>query len=105
MWARTRWPFSSSTRNIAFGRGSTTRPSTSIAPSFLAMSSAIRDLVCSVGLSWARKRFRNRERLGHDGTGARDAPKDQCTWPARAAAAWGGPAQIHVNLVGDARYG
>src|SRR6266508_4025424 len=32
--ARTLWPLESSTRNIAFGRGSTTVPSTSIAPSF-----------------------------------------------------------------------
>src|ERR687887_1674828 len=32
--ARTLWPLASSTRNIAFGRGSTTVPSTSIAPSF-----------------------------------------------------------------------
>src|SRR6185312_6101646 len=51
MWARTRCPFSSSTRNIAFGRGSTTRPSTSIAPSFLAMSSAFRDVVLKSALS------------------------------------------------------
>src|SRR5450432_1238622 len=35
MWARTRWPFSSSTANIVFGSGSITVPSTSIA-SFLA---------------------------------------------------------------------
>src|SRR5438105_8550824 len=34
-WASTRWPFSSSTRNIAFGRGSTTVPSTSIASSLV----------------------------------------------------------------------
>src|SRR5215813_1020158 len=32
--ASTRWPLSSSTRNIAFGSGSTTVPSTSIASSF-----------------------------------------------------------------------
>src|SRR5687768_16590286 len=32
-WASTRWPLSSSTRNIAFGSGSTTVPSTSIASS------------------------------------------------------------------------
>src|SRR3979490_3112797 len=32
--ASTRWPLSSSTRNIAFGNGSTTVPSTSIASSF-----------------------------------------------------------------------
>src|SRR5947209_1352091 len=37
MWASTLWPFSSSMRNIALGRGSTTRPSTSMAPSFLAI--------------------------------------------------------------------
>src|SRR5664279_6608699 len=34
IWARTRWPFSSSTANIVFGSGSRTVPSTSIA-SFL----------------------------------------------------------------------
>src|SRR2546430_16995401 len=33
-WASTLWPFSSSTRNIAFGNGSTTVPTTSIASSF-----------------------------------------------------------------------
>src|SRR5579875_132419 len=38
MWASTLWPFSSSMRNIALGRGSTTRPSTSMAPSFLAIT-------------------------------------------------------------------
>src|SRR5919199_5104753 len=37
MWASTRCPFCSSTRNIALGSGSTTRPSTSMAPSFFAM--------------------------------------------------------------------
>src|SRR5215203_2516021 len=36
MWASTRCPFCSSTRNIALGSGSTTRPSTSMAPSFFA---------------------------------------------------------------------
>src|SRR6266851_1207188 len=34
MWASTLWPFSSSTRNIAFGNGSTTVPSTRIVSSF-----------------------------------------------------------------------
>src|SRR6201988_5146153 len=34
MWAKTLCPFSSSTRNIAFGRGSTTVPSTSMTSSF-----------------------------------------------------------------------
>src|SRR5687768_8143989 len=34
MWVRTLCPFSSSTRNIALGRGSTTVPSTSIASFF-----------------------------------------------------------------------
>src|SRR3954447_3113958 len=43
MWASTLCPLLSSTRNIALGRGSTTRPSTSMAPSFLAISSAFRD--------------------------------------------------------------
>src|SRR3954453_4376513 len=37
MWASTRCPFCSSTRNIALGSGSTTRPSTSMAPSFFAI--------------------------------------------------------------------
>src|SRR6478672_12711910 len=37
MWASTLCPFSNSMRNIALGRGSTTRPSTSMAPSFLAI--------------------------------------------------------------------
>src|SRR5580765_893347 len=37
-WARTLWPFSISTRNIAFGNGSTTLPSTSIASSLLILS-------------------------------------------------------------------
>src|SRR5680860_732235 len=41
MWARTLWPLLSSTRNIAFGRASTTVPSISITPSFFGMSSAI----------------------------------------------------------------
>ena len=39
MWAKTRWPFVSSTRNIALGRASTTDPSISITPSLLAMHS------------------------------------------------------------------
>src|SRR5687768_637777 len=34
MWASTLWPFSSSTRNMAFGNGSTTVPSTRIVSSF-----------------------------------------------------------------------
>src|SRR6516225_7048802 len=34
-WARTLWPLSISTRNIALGNGSTTLPSTSIASSLL----------------------------------------------------------------------
>src|SRR3546814_5102727 len=33
MWANTLWPFSSSTRNIAFGRGASTVPSRTIASS------------------------------------------------------------------------
>src|SRR5205814_908464 len=33
MWASTLWPFSSSTRNMALGRGSTTVPSSTIASS------------------------------------------------------------------------
>src|SRR6516164_8166150 len=33
MWARTLWPFSSSTRNMALGNGSTTVPSTRIVSS------------------------------------------------------------------------
>src|SRR5712691_3896635 len=47
-WASTRWPFSNSTRNIAFGSGSTTVPSTSIASSLVidaapASSTPLRD--------------------------------------------------------------
>src|SRR5256885_11238649 len=34
MWVRTLWPLSSSTRNMALGKGSTTVPSTSIASFF-----------------------------------------------------------------------
>src|SRR5262249_38976181 len=34
-WARTLWPLSSSTRNMAFGSGSTTVPSTSMASSLV----------------------------------------------------------------------
>src|SRR3954447_16966587 len=41
MCARTRCPFCSSTRNIALGSGSTTRPSISMAPSFFGMSSVV----------------------------------------------------------------
>src|SRR6266403_1003527 len=37
-WARTLWPLSISTRNIALGNGSTTVPSTSIASSLLIIS-------------------------------------------------------------------
>src|SRR5665648_768057 len=40
MWASTLWPLASSTRNIAFGRASTTLPSISMTPSFFAISSA-----------------------------------------------------------------
>src|SRR5699024_10406262 len=40
MCASTLWPLLSSTRNIAFGSASTTWPSISMTPSFLAMSSA-----------------------------------------------------------------
>src|SRR5690606_33701098 len=36
MWARTLWPLSSCTLNMAFGSDSTTVPSISMAPSFLA---------------------------------------------------------------------
>src|SRR5262245_24249942 len=40
MCAKTLWPLASSTRNMAFGSGSTTRPSISMAPSFFGISSA-----------------------------------------------------------------
>src|ERR1700759_881805 len=43
MCARTLCPLLSSTRNMALGSGSTTRPSTSMAPSFLAIASTIFD--------------------------------------------------------------
>src|SRR3954447_20959161 len=49
MWARTLCPLLSSTRNIAFGRASTTVPSISITPSFFGMSSAF-----SARLVWNR---------------------------------------------------
>src|SRR3970040_2831508 len=60
MWASPLWPVSSSTRNRAFGRGSTTVPSTSIASSFL---------VCpvfffAIGLLPAFPRIGTREDLG-----------------------------------------
>src|SRR5271166_1090846 len=45
MWARTLCPLSSSTLKKAFGSDSTTVPSISMAPSFLAMPSALRYLV------------------------------------------------------------
>src|SRR4051812_878841 len=45
MWAGTLCPLVSSTRNMAFGRASTTEPSISITPSFFGMSSTIR---CSI---------------------------------------------------------
>ena len=48
MWASTRWPFSSSTANIVFGRGSMTVPSTSIA-SRLATGYVLPFLTRSVG--------------------------------------------------------
>src|SRR5204862_3944977 len=48
MWARTRWPFSSSTANIVLGNGSITVPSTSIA-SFLATGSGVPFLVPNAG--------------------------------------------------------
>src|SRR3954469_2433553 len=41
MCARTRCPLASSTRNMAFGNGSPTRPSISMAPSFFGMSSGL----------------------------------------------------------------
>src|SRR5947207_10226865 len=44
MCAKTLWPLASSTRNMAFGSGSMTRPSISMAPSFFGMSSAVRDV-------------------------------------------------------------
>src|SRR4029079_17886509 len=61
-------------RNIAFGRGSTTRPSTSIAPSFLAMSSAFRD---GVFFSRAHRHAAPRASGRHDGTGAGRRAVDQ----------------------------
>src|SRR6476659_5108226 len=90
MCARTLCPFSSSTRNIAFGRGSTTRPSTSIAPSFLAMSSAFRDDVCLPG----RATKRNRGLQGGTTEPAQaDAPSTNCTRARRGPA--GGPTPPH----------
>src|SRR5690554_2516527 len=46
MWARTLWPFVNSTRNIALGRASTTAPSISMTPSFLAITSSSLKVVC-----------------------------------------------------------
>src|SRR6185437_1141738 len=59
MWARTLCPLLSSTRNMALGSGSTTLPSTSMAPSFLAMSSAFPALPL-YQTYWARTLLRPR---------------------------------------------
>src|SRR4029450_6433945 len=79
MCARTRWPLASSTRNMAFGRGSTTVPSTSMAPSFFG------------------KLFPSPVRLR-----ARQAPCLVARWnmgsaraEAHSAKAWRSPARIH----------
>src|SRR5436309_370142 len=42
MWVKTLCPLSSSTRNMAFGRGSTTEPSTSIASFFATLQGILR---------------------------------------------------------------
>src|SRR3954453_14465280 len=54
MWASTLWPFSSSTRNMALGSGSTTVPSTRIVSSF-GLARAIHLL--RSGAQLARKSF------------------------------------------------
>src|SRR4051812_7830618 len=48
MCARTLWPLVNSTRNIALGRASTTEPSISMTPSFLAIPSLIAHVVALV---------------------------------------------------------
>src|SRR6476469_1376863 len=65
MCASTRCPFSSSTRNIASGNGSSTRPSTSMAPSFLPMSSAIRSTSLGRGHAHPRTNQLLRRRVEH----------------------------------------
>src|SRR5215470_8208522 len=61
-WASTRWPFSSSTRNIALGSGSTTVPSTSIASSFaMASPSGRADAVAVEGGENLGVRVRHRD--------------------------------------------
>src|SRR2546422_4115368 len=72
-WARTLWPLSISTRNIALGSGSTTLPSTSIASSLLMAfrfrlsSASWTDAQCGSGL-------RCRRRTEHDGSRDLDSP-------------------------------
>src|SRR5262245_41211605 len=107
MWARTLCPLVSSTRNIAFGRASTTVPSISITPSFFGMSSAIRSLVfyrrpgnlpAGAGwTSWCRivnlfpgAHPRSGERT-NEGPGSREAPRNRPTLGRRASLVRNGP--------------
>src|SRR4030095_7495843 len=71
-WARTLWPFSISTRNIALGNGSTTLPSTSIASSLLILLlspfiGVSADPQCGDGLM-------GRRRSEHEGLSRPDSP-------------------------------
>src|SRR4029079_17437734 len=82
MCASTLWPFSSSTRNMAFGSGSTTVPSTRMASS----------LGFARGIHLRFQRFRCRERpAGRSGQTAEYKPecepmaKADCAVPAHAA--------------------
>src|SRR5262245_25161152 len=63
-------------RNIALGRGSTTRPSTSMAPSFFAMTSVIPCLPARRSLSPGYKTWAEEDlfQTGHARAGAGAAP-------------------------------
>src|SRR5690349_1842502 len=56
MWARTLCPLVSSTRNIAFGRASSTDPSISMTPSFLAITLFVTGLVAWSCGDWRAQR-------------------------------------------------
>src|SRR4029453_16017956 len=75
-WARTLWPLSITTRNIALGSGSTTLPCTSIASSLLMLlrfflsSASWTEAQCGSGL-------RCRRCSEHDGSRDLDSPSDR----------------------------
>src|SRR6478752_4418088 len=82
MWASTLWPFSSSTRNIALGNGSTTVPSTRIVSSLGLATGHHRGL---------RARARHAEVLrGDPGGYLRSAPKGNPGPELGSDAEWGG---------------